>query len=115
MKTPREILKEQLAIRNISYGELSKLTGIPKSTLQRYVTGTTIKIPMEAVNKIEQALNLNPGTIMGWENTPQWVTSPQTELDRNKQKILEAARGLSRENLEKLIEYIKFLKSQQNQ
>ena len=30
----------------LSYGELSKLTGIPKSALQRYATGETEKIQM---------------------------------------------------------------------
>lgn len=30
--------------KNISYGELSKISGIPKSALQRYATGKTNKI-----------------------------------------------------------------------
>lgn len=53
---------------NISYGELSKLTNIPKSALQRYATGETEKIPINRVKAIAKALNVSPAYIMGWCN-----------------------------------------------
>ena len=42
------------AIQNaeLSYSELSKLTGIPKSALQRYATGETEKIPIDRIEAI---------------------------------------------------------------
>lgn len=62
-------IKKAREIADISYDELAIRTGIPKSTLQRYETGATAKIPMDAVSLIEKALNLSSGQLMGWKNT----------------------------------------------
>ncbi len=63
-----ERLKEKREERDLSLFKLSQLTGIPKSTLQRYENGTTKKIPIEAVSLIEKALGLPTGYLMGWES-----------------------------------------------
>lgn len=49
-----KLLRERNAM---SLQELSEKTGIPKSTLQRYETGTTKKIPQSAILLIERALD----------------------------------------------------------
>lgn len=51
---------------NISYGELSKATGIPKSALQRYATGETEKIPITRIKLLATALHTTAQYIMGW-------------------------------------------------
>lgn len=43
----------------LSYPELEKLTGIPKSSLQRYATGATKKIPIDYMEKIADVLNID--------------------------------------------------------
>lgn len=48
-----KILREQ---KGMSLAELSVKTGISKSTLQRYETGITKKVPADALEKIEKAL-----------------------------------------------------------
>ena len=58
------IIKE----KDISYGELSKLTGIPKSVLQRYATGFTSKIPVDRLQLIARALNVDPYTIADFDD-----------------------------------------------
>lgn len=50
-----------------SYPELSKLTGISKSSLQRYATGETKKIPIDCIEKIAQATNTDSRYLMCWE------------------------------------------------
>ena len=62
-----ELIKKSRNEKGISLGELSRLTGIAKSTLQRYETGDTRKIPVEAISMIEKALNLSSGTLLGWD------------------------------------------------
>lgn len=39
-----------------TYKELESLTGIPKSAIQRYVTGVTRKIPVDRMDALEQCL-----------------------------------------------------------
>ena len=59
---------ETIQAKNVSYGELSKLTGIPKSALQRYATGETSKIPLDRIVSIANALEVSPAYIMGWSD-----------------------------------------------
>ena len=53
--------------KEYSYGELSKLTGIPKSAIQRYATGETEKIPIDRLESLASALNVSTAYLMGWE------------------------------------------------
>lgn len=56
--------------KKISYGELNRLTGIPKSALQRYATGETDKIPLDRLELIADALGVNTEYLIGWEDAP---------------------------------------------
>ncbi len=61
-----------LLIRNkkVSYGELARRTGIPKSALQRYATGETGKMPISRVETIAKALGVDSAYLMGWQDEP---------------------------------------------
>lgn len=58
----------RLSEKNMSYGELSRRTGIPKSALQRYAVGETEKIPVDRLEQIAYALDTSPAELMDWEN-----------------------------------------------
>ena len=60
-------LSAAIAARKTSYGELSRLTGIPKSAIQRYATGTTEKIPFERLRALASALGLPLSALAPWE------------------------------------------------
>ena len=55
-----------MELNDISYGELSTMTGIPKSALHRYATCETPKIPLERIQLIAKALGVSSAWIMGW-------------------------------------------------
>ena len=55
--------------KGFSYGELSQLTGIPKSALQRYATGETVKIPVDRLETIASVLGTSSGYLVGWEES----------------------------------------------
>ena len=70
-----EISKRLLQLiedNDISYGELSKKTNIPKSALQRYATGETEKIPITTIEVIAKALNTTAQFIMGWDENESY-------------------------------------------
>ena len=52
--------------KDLSYGELADLTGIPKSALQRYATGSTEKIPLPRIEVIAKALGVSSAYLIGW-------------------------------------------------
>lgn len=65
---------DTLNLKDVSYGELSERTGIPKSALQRYATGQTEKIPIDRLQSIANAIGVTTQFLMGWEDSPQKTT-----------------------------------------
>lgn len=61
-------LQQAFVKKEYSYGELSKITGIPKSAIQRYVTGETEKIPLDRLEKMAAALGVSSSYLMGWDD-----------------------------------------------
>lgn len=70
MLTIADRIMERIKVLEISYGELSDKTGIPKSALQRYATGGTGKIPIDRIKLIANALHTTANHLMGWEQDP---------------------------------------------
>lgn len=52
-----------------SYQELEKATGIKKSSLQRYASGVTNKIPLDVIEKLSIAFNVSQEYLMGWTDS----------------------------------------------
>ena len=67
MKSISIRILDKIKEHQYSYYELSKMTNIPKSALQRYATGETEKIPLDRLMAIAKALNVSPAYLMGWE------------------------------------------------
>jgi len=83
-----------------SYQELEKLTGIKKSSLQRYASGVTGKIPLTAIEKLASAFSVSEAYIMwGEENKKQ---SAESELSIEKKELIEKVMRMSDEELQKL-------------
>lgn len=60
-------LKYAVESSSLSYVELEKKTGIAKSSIQRYTSGKTKKIPIDAVEAIASATGFSFSWIMGWD------------------------------------------------
>ena len=60
-------LFEAIKKSKYSYGELAKLTGMPKSAIQRYATGSTDKIPIDRLQALAAVLGTTAEQILGWE------------------------------------------------
>lgn len=67
MSTRTERIKSLIEQSGRSYQELEKLTGIKKSSLQRYASGVTTKIPLDVIEKLSTAFNVSQEYLMGWE------------------------------------------------
>jgi transcriptional regulator with XRE-family HTH domain len=116
----KEVFTVEIKIKRISdailnsgysYAELSKLTGISKSSLQRYATGETKKISLDCVEAIAAATGRDARYLMGWEDETK--KSAPTEPGRSKEKEIEKMlRDLSDSELDKVAEFIAFLLSQ---
>lgn len=63
----------------LTYLDLEKKTGIAKSSIQRYATGNTKKIPVDAVKLIADATNSSASWIMGWNDNNDVASSETLE------------------------------------
>ena len=66
MSIRSERIKSLIEQSNQSYQELEKITGIKKSSLQRYASGVTTKIPLDVIEKLSKAFNVSQEYLMGW-------------------------------------------------
>ena len=71
MNTRARRITEAIMKSGYSYTELSKMTGISKSSLQRYATGETKKIPIDCIEKIALATNSDSKWLMGWDDAKE--------------------------------------------
>lgn len=76
-----ERLKEAIESSGLSYAELEKKTGVSKSALHRYATGSTIKIPIDVIQAVASAVSVSAAWIMGWDNgiPESFLPLPQTK------------------------------------
>lgn len=82
---PNEIIsliKQKMKEETVSYGELSKETKIPKSTLQRYITGRTSKIPLDAISEIAKVLHISADIANAMSDKPTPVTKDGTSYQK---------------------------------
>lgn len=61
-------IKKAIEDKGLSYVELSKLTGISKSSLQRYASGETTRIPIGNIEIIAKCTGVTARYLMGWED-----------------------------------------------
>lgn len=75
---------------NLTYVEFEKKTGIPKSSLQRYVSGETKKIPVEALEKMAVLFGVSITWLLyGREDQPEDRQLQFNEEELKKEEILE--------------------------
>lgn len=92
--------------KNISYGDISKATGISKSALQRYATGQTEKIPIDRLELIAKSLGTTTEYLMGWDTEKDAVRT---------KKAMEIAGLLSQasdDQMAQIAQYIRFVLSE---
>lgn len=115
-------LYNSIRAKGYSYGELAKLTGIPKSAIQRYATGQTPKIPLDRLQALADVLNVSSQYLMGWEEEEK---KPLVNDDEELTELLERVRDdphmrmlfsitkdATAEDVEKAIKIIQALKGE---
>ena len=86
-----------------SYQELENITGIKKSSLQRYASGKTAKIPLEAIEKLSKCFDVPQEYLMGWSDNKKTNTPEKKNLSEGEKMWMELYHRLSKETREMLI------------
>ena len=99
-------IKSLIEQSKLSYIELEKKTGIKKSSLQRYASGVTSKIPLDVIEKLSLEFNVSQEYLMGWsdEENPNTTALEELKLTEGEKVWLELYNKISKETREVLID-----------
>lgn len=87
---------------NYSYADLEKLTSYSRSTLQRYFTGNTEKIPLDLIEEIAPVFGVTAAYLAGWEDSePEPVPVKAHRIP----VLGNVAAGIPIEMIEDIIDY----------
>ena len=78
----KDRLNEAMNIRGVNATELSKRTGLNKSSVSRYLAGENIPRSL-AIGKMAAALNVNPAWVLGYD-VPMDAEKPPIRIDIEK-------------------------------
>ena len=92
-----ERIKASIERCGLSYDELSRITNIPKSTLQRYATGETPKIPIERIEAIAKATNVKVSYLVRAEDapTPEFESAEEAYITTDEQELVSLYRKMN--------------------
>ena len=106
MSTRSERIKLLIEQSGKSYQELEKTTGIKKSSLQRYASGVTAKIPLDVIEKLSKTFGVSQEYLMGWsEDTKN--SPPAIELTEGEKAILELFRRVPEDQQQLVLQMIR--------
>lgn len=115
-------LKSIMKERKITQTELAKRTGIRQSSISDWLNDR-YEPKQDKVYIIAKALNVSPAWLLGYDDTASnqsegYYVDPETaeyaEYLRTRPEarlLFSASRGISKEDMQKAVEYIEFLKS----
>lgn len=92
MSIRSERIKSLIEESGKSYLELEKVTGIKKSSLQRYAAGVTSKIPLDVIEKLSNAFNVSQEYIMGWDEKEK--SPSEVQLTEGEKLMLDLFRQI---------------------
>ena len=110
MLTRSERIKFLIERSGLSYQELEKTTGIKKSSLQRYATGATAKIPLSVIEKLSKAFNVSQEYLMGWSEDIKKVENNSPEeptLSEGEKMLLDLFRRVPEDKQELVLQMIR--------
>ena len=104
MSTRSKRIKTLIEQSEKSYVELEKITGIKKSSLQRYASGATTKIPLDVIEKLSVAFNVSQEYLMGWDEEKK--SPPEPELNEGEKLLLDLFRQVPAEQQKMVLQMI---------
>ena len=97
-----------------SYSDIAKITGLPKSSIQRFLTGTTEKFPLEFLEPICKALQVSAADVMGWDETDDVMEIREAlRRDPNMRILFSAAAKVSPEHIKTAAALLKALEPEE--
>lgn len=76
-------IKDRRESLGYSYQDLANITGMSKSTLQRYENGGIKNVPLSRLDTLAVALQTTPSFLMGWEKQKETPAPERTAAEEH--------------------------------
>ena len=108
MSVHSERIKSLIEQSKLSYQELEKKTGIKKSSLQRYASGVTAKIPLDVIEKLAVTFGVSQEYLMGWsEDEKEKLSTDKIELTEGEKLMLDLFNQVPEEKQKMVLDMIR--------
>ena len=111
MSTRSERIKALIEQSRMSYQDLEKLTGVKKSSLQRYASGVTTKIPLDVIEKLSAAFNVSQAYLMGWDEKKD--SPSELQLTEGEEMLLDLFNRVPKDKQQLVLQMIRAALSSQ--
>ena len=112
MSIQSDRIKSEMLRNSMTLLEIEQRTGIKKSSMQRYVSGETGKIPMSAIEKLATVFGVSAAYLMGWDEKKDSPSEPQ--LTEGEKMMLELFRKIPEDRQSEALDLLRVaLKMQQ--
>ena len=112
MSVQSDRIKYQMQRNSLTFLEIEQRTGIKKSSMQRYVSGETGKIPLSAIEKLANLFGVSGAYLMGWDEKEDSPSEPV--LTEGEKTMLELFRKIPVERQPEALDLLRVaLKMQQ--
>ncbi len=111
MSTRSERIKALIEQSGMSYQDLEKLTGVKKSSLQRYASGVTTKIPLDVIEKLSAAFNVSQAYLMGWDEKKD--SPSELQLTEGEEMLLDLFNRVPKDKQQLVLQMIRAALSSQ--
>lgn len=116
-----ERIKKRRQALGLSVDEVAQKLGKNRATIYRYESNSIEKLPTQILEPLAKALNTTPAYLLGWDESHQgYYTDPETaayaeelRTNPNLRIMFSAAKDITKEQMQKTVEYIEFLKSKE--
>ena len=106
MSIQSERIKNEMARNSLTLIEVEQRTGIKKSSLQRYMSGETNKIPLSAIEKLASLFGVTGAYLMGWDD--EKPSSPsEPVLTEGELALLELFRRVPEDRQQMVLQMIR--------
>ena len=120
----RQAILERMKEKGISYADLENMTGVSRSSIQRYIVGKTSKIPYDRIITILQALAIDPRNFALYAPDNKTADSFLGMYDdtlrlaeelRNRpgmRMLFDATNGCTEEDITRIVKMVKLMKGE---
>lgn len=105
-------IKEARIRKDLTLLEVANKLGVSEATVQRYESGDIKNIKHKTIQDLSNIFDVSPAYLMGWEDEEQ-ISKEEKEENEIKTIAAHAVGDLSEESIKKIIEFAKFIKSQE--